>query len=56
MNDLDTNACQCTNCPGPECTCGCQSGGSACACAPARACGPTCQCGPDCACQSAVEG
>lgn len=54
MNDLETTTCQCLDCPGDTCTCGCQSA-IACHCGPACACGTECQCGADCACHSAGE-
>jgi len=55
MNDLETTTCQCLDCPGEACTCGCQSS-IACACGPTCDCGADCQCGPDCTCAPAAEG
>jgi len=54
MNDLENNACDCFDCPGDICACGCQSS-IACACAPTCTCGVDCQCGPSCACDSTKE-
>lgn len=51
-------ACQCANCPGAGCQCGCQHATPAGA-TPARqacACGPACQCGPGCQCDAAESG
>ena len=52
MNEIENSACQCLDCPGDGCNCGCQSN-IACACAPACNCGTDCQCGPSCACGTA---
>lgn len=49
-----TPSCQCTNCPGAGCTCGCQH--AAPAPQQACACGPACQCGPGCQCDAAEAG
>jgi len=56
MNDLDPSSCQCVNCVGADCTCGCQNSGNTCACAPSCECGDQCRCEAGCNCKSAVEG
>lgn len=48
--------CQCSDCPGASCRCGCQhveAAAPAAAAGPSCACGPTCACGPQCACNAA---
>jgi hypothetical protein len=47
MNELENSTCQCLDCPGDACTCGCQAR-VGCACK----CGTNCQCGPGCECDS----
>ena len=54
MNELENTACQCLDCPGDSCTCGCQSN-VACACGPACNCGTECHCGEACACRPSTE-
>lgn len=49
MNDTNQKSCNCANCPGATCTCGCQAPAAQAACA----CGPQCKCGPACACPKA---
>lgn len=45
----NSNVCTCGTCPGPDCTCGCQTvkatPPSGCQC------GSTCNCGPACSCK-----
>ncbi|CAD5371419.1 hypothetical protein RA210_U150076 [Rubrivivax sp. A210] len=56
MNTTATaNPCNCTNCPGAACNCGCQQPAAqqACACSPQCPCGSQCQCGTACACARA---
>ncbi|MBC5786214.1 hypothetical protein H8N03_24975 [Ramlibacter sp. USB13] len=48
--------CQCANCPGAACQCGCQDPTPAAAPRQACACGPACQCGPGCQCDAAEAG
>lgn len=46
--------CQCANCPGAGCTCGCQHGSATPAMQAAAA--PSCACGPACRCDGAEAG
>jgi len=56
MQDLNNTNCQCTNCVGDTCTCGCQSGSSALDLGAGCSCGPDCQCGPACSCEPESAG
>ena len=47
MQQALANSCNCRNCAGTACTCGCQAPAAAKGCA----CGPQCQCGSQCACE-----
>ncbi|WP_284618632.1 hypothetical protein [Aquabacterium humicola] len=46
--------CQCANCPGASCTCGCQHGSAMPAMQAAAA--PACHCGPNCGCDAGEQG
>lgn len=49
MNQSTVDRCNCTNCPGEDCQCGCQA--AAFVAAP-----PACTCGPSCGCEGAEQG
>jgi hypothetical protein len=52
MNPSTTIAsCQCVDCPGASCTCGCQAAAST-----TLAAGLACACGPSCNCDAADQG
>jgi len=54
MNTPTTPACQCVNCSGASCRCGCRS---VAATAPAAAATrPACNCGSRCGCDAAEQG
>jgi hypothetical protein len=48
-----TNRCNCTNCPGANCQCGCQTAKSA---SVPMALPAACACGAHCACDAAEQG
>jgi hypothetical protein len=53
MNTPSTHACQCTDCPGQSCSCGCQADATLPA---ATAASPACACGPRCGCDAGEQG
>jgi hypothetical protein len=53
MNYPMNDRCNCTNCSGDGCVCGCQAELSA-VCAVATP--PHCECGPACGCEAAEQG
>jgi len=53
MNHAMSAQCNCTNCPGAGCPCGCQTGTSV---NYAPALPPQCDCGPTCGCEGAEQG
>jgi hypothetical protein len=53
MNTPANRLCQCIDCPGASCRCGCQS--DAAPPTPAAA-PPACACGPRCGCAAAPQG
>lgn len=53
MNTTSTFSCQCADCPGDRCRCGCQGDATP----PAAAAAPqACTCGPRCDCSAAEQG
>jgi hypothetical protein len=46
---LPAHACQCRDCPGATCTCGCQAGSAANGCQCGCRSGQPCRCAGDCA-------
>jgi hypothetical protein len=53
MNHAATPSCQCIDCPGASCRCGCQLTQAS---PPAQAADKPCACGPQCNCDSAGNG
>lgn len=53
MTSLSNVQCQCVNCPGADCLCGCQTDRAP-QTAPAAAL--ACECGPRCGCDAAEQG
>jgi hypothetical protein len=53
MFSLETDRCQCSNCPGAGCQCGCQA---ATAELQQNAAGTACNCGHACGCDAAEQG
>ena len=53
MNHATNAQCNCSNCPGAGCQCGCQTGSSI---TPAMALPPQCNCAPACGCEGAEQG
>ncbi len=52
MMNYDTRLCNCIDCPGAGCRCGCQAEASA----PTLAAPARCACGPACGCEGAEQG